>query len=188
MAANPERLCPHLHMSLQSGDAHVLKAMNRNYTLDEFRDRMEYAILKAPYIAITTDVIAGFPGETEDEHRNSCAFIEKHGFSRLHVFPYSDRPGTKAEKMPGKLSEAVKKRRVKDLLEIGEKKEKEFVKLNTGRKLTALAEGGEKDGLIAGYTENYIRVYFKAGADAIGKLVPVEIVKFENKKAYSKIL
>lgn len=188
MASSAGKICPHLHMSLQSGDPEVLKAMNRNYTLPEFTDKMQYALLQMPDMAVTTDIIAGFPGETETQHRNTCAFIEAHGFTRLHVFPYSDRPGTKAEKMAGKNTSEVKKRRVKELIAIGVKKEMEFVMKNTGVKKLALAEAGGKNGFAAGYTENYIKVLFKAPSDAIGKLVPVKIEKVEKGKVYGVCL
>lgn len=188
MAASNGKICPHLHMSLQSGDASVLKAMNRNYTPPEFEEKMNYALSKMSHMAITTDVIAGFPGETEEQHKSTCVFIEKHGFTRLHVFPYSDRPGTKASKMEGKNSTEVKKRRVKELIKIGVKKEKQFAERNIGAKRVALAESGEKDGLITGYTENYIKVFFKAPAESTGKLVPVVVEKVEGGKVYAKIV
>jgi threonylcarbamoyladenosine tRNA methylthiotransferase MtaB len=149
---------------------------------------MQYALSKMPDMAITTDVIAGFPGETEEQHKNTCAFIEAHGFTRLHVFPYSDRPGTKASKMPDKNSTETKKRRVKELIEIGKKKEKEFAEKNIGVKRIALAESGGKDGFMTGYTENYIKVLFKVPADAIGKLVPVKIENVERGKTYASMI
>jgi threonylcarbamoyladenosine tRNA methylthiotransferase MtaB len=187
MASSNGKICPHLHMSLQSGDAEVLRAMNRNYTLPEFMDKMAYALYRMPDMAITTDVIAGFPGETDGQHKNTCAFIEKNGFTRLHVFPYSDRPGTKAAQMPDKNTNETKKCRVKELIAIGANKEKEFAEYNIGVKRYVLAESGEKDGFVTGYTENYIKVYFKAQGDIIGKLVPVKIGKVEHGKAYAVI-
>jgi threonylcarbamoyladenosine tRNA methylthiotransferase MtaB len=188
MASSGGKICPHLHLSLQSGDEKVLKSMNRNYTLREYKEKMDYALAKMPYMAITTDVIAGFPGETAEEHRKTCKFIEENGFTRLHVFPYSDRPDTKASKMKEKISEEIKKQRVKELIETGKKKEKEFAERNIGARRTALAESGDKGGYMTGYTENYIRVFFKAGQDMIGTLVPVKIEKFINGKAYGKVL
>ncbi len=185
-AASNGKICPHLHLSLQSGDEKVLKSMNRNYTLKEYKDTMDYALSVMPDMAITTDVIAGFPGETEKEHKNTCKFIENNGFTRLHVFPYSDRPDTKASQMPGKLGGEIKKRRVKELIEIGKQKEREFAERNTGVKRIALVESGEKSGFMAGYTENYIRVLFKAPADAVGRLVPVVIETVEGTKVIAK--
>jgi threonylcarbamoyladenosine tRNA methylthiotransferase MtaB len=139
-------------------------------------------------MAITTDVIAGFPGETLKEHKNTCRFIEENGFTRLHVFPYSDRPDTKAAKMKGKAGEETKRQRVKELIVIGKKKEKEFAEKNIGAKRVVLAEKAVKGGYITGYTENYIRVFFKAKEDVLGELVPVVVERVEGGKVFARIV
>jgi threonylcarbamoyladenosine tRNA methylthiotransferase MtaB len=157
-ADNPERICPHFHLSMQSGDDAVLKRMNRRYDTKLYRDKAEFIALKIKLPGITTDVIAGFPGETGAEFENTLAFINDIPLTRLHVFPYSDRPGTKATQMSGKVDEAVKKERVKKLLRAAEKKEYDFAVKNTGFVRTALIEDPNKNNELFGYTENYIRV------------------------------
>lgn len=188
MAVSGGRICPHLHLSLQSGDEKVLKAMNRNYTLKEYKEKLDHAVSRVPGMAITTDIIAGFPGETGEEHKNTCGFLSENGFTRLHVFPYSDRPDTKASKMKGKISEVIKKQRVKELIAIGKKKEKEFAEKNIGVKRTALAEGGVKNGFMTGYTENYIKVVFKAGGDMAGRFVTVVVEKVEGGRVMARVI
>jgi len=157
-ADNPGRICPHFHLSLQSGDEAVLKRMNRTYTADFYRKKAEFIASKINLPGITTDVIAGFPGESDVEFKNTVDFIEGLPLTRIHVFPYSDRPGTKATLMDKKISDAVKKDRVQRLLRAAEKKENEFIMKNMGLKRTALIEDPNKKGEIYGYTENYIRV------------------------------
>ncbi|HRU38751.1 MAG TPA: MiaB/RimO family radical SAM methylthiotransferase, partial [Candidatus Goldiibacteriota bacterium] len=188
MASRPERICPHLHMSLQSGDDDILKSMGRNYSLDEYMAVMDYVLKKMPYAGITTDIIAGFPGETEKQHQNSLAFVRNHPFSRVHVFPYSDRPGTRASGMDGKVPAEEKKRRVKELLAAASDKEELFARKNIGRKLAALVESGKKGGFFTGYTENYIKVYLRADNESAGRLVQVIPEKIENMKVYCKTL
>jgi threonylcarbamoyladenosine tRNA methylthiotransferase MtaB len=164
-ANNPNRICPHFHLSLQSGDDAVLKRMNRNYDAALYRQKVKYITERIKFPGITTDVIAGFPGETEEEFANTAVFIKELPFTRLHVFPYSDRPGTKASAMGAKLSDEVKKFRVKKLLAIAAEKEYAFAAANKGRTLKALIEDPSKAGFLFGYTENYIRVSIKDTPD-----------------------
>ncbi|MEI7542439.1 MAG: tRNA (N(6)-L-threonylcarbamoyladenosine(37)-C(2))-methylthiotransferase MtaB [bacterium] len=188
---NPERICPHFHLSMQSGDDAVLKRMNRNYDTGLYRKKVEYIISKMPYAGINTDVIAGFPGETKEEFENTVAFIKEIPFSRLHVFPYSDRPNTKATVMDKKLDDKMKKERVKILMKIAEEKEIAFAQKNKDRILSALIEeGGNADSLF-GYTENYIRVKVENDEKArkcINNIVPVKIVLIENGDIHAKIV
>jgi threonylcarbamoyladenosine tRNA methylthiotransferase MtaB len=157
-ADNPGRICPHFHLSMQSGDDAVLKRMNRRYDTKLYRDKAEFIASRIKLPGITTDVIAGFPGESGVEFENTLAFINDIPLTRLHVFPYSDRPGTKATQMSGKVDDTVKKERVKRLLNAAEKKENDFAVKNTGLVRTALIEDPNKKNELFGYTENYIRV------------------------------
>lgn len=157
-AENQDRICPHFHLSMQSGDDAVLKRMNRNYDTVLYRNKVKYITDRIKLPGITTDVIAGFPEETEAEFNNTYDFIKGLQFSRLHVFPYSDRPGTKATAMDGKIPPEVKKARVKRLIALAQKKEDAFALVNSGRVLKALIEDSGKNGFLFGYTENYIRV------------------------------
>jgi threonylcarbamoyladenosine tRNA methylthiotransferase MtaB len=157
-ADNPSRICPHFHLSMQSGDEDVLKRMNRIYTAEFYRKKVEFIASKINLPAITTDVIAGFPGESDAEFQNTLDFIGSLPLTRLHVFPYSDRPGTKATQMPSKVAENVKKSRVQKLLKAASAKENDFAVKNIGVVRTALLEDPNKKREIFGYTENYIRV------------------------------
>jgi threonylcarbamoyladenosine tRNA methylthiotransferase MtaB len=180
-------VCPHFHMSLQSGDDAVLKRMNRNYDTALFKGRVDRITGLMPLCAITTDVIAGFPGETEGEHENTKKFIAGMPFTRLHVFPYSDRPDTKASKMGDKVADGEKKRRVKELIEAGKKKENAFIELNTGLAREVLTEDGEDSGLLTGYTDNYIKVYFEGDSSLANNLVNVEISGIKDGKAMAAL-
>ncbi len=179
-AANPERICPHFHLSMQSGDDAVLKRMNRNYDTAFYRKKVAYITDRIKFPGITTDVIAGFPGETDKEFTNTHEFIKSLPFSRLHVFPYSDRPGTKATAMKDKISDETKKARVKKLIETAKEKELGFAQAQVGMPLKALIEETEKKGWLFGYTQNYIRVAIKDRSKArkmINDMADVKIVK-----------
>lgn len=157
-----ERLQPHLHLPLQSGCDATLKRMRRNTNQAEFRDLMLAARAKIPDVRITSDVIVGFPGETEEEWAISKVFIEEMAFDGLHVFRYSVRPGTPAAKMRGKVPNKIKKARSQELIEWATMREEQFAEQFIGRELPVLWENvtGSSDGgfVQAGYTHNYIRV------------------------------
>ena len=150
-------LVPHLHIPLQSGSDHILKEMNRKYDKEYFINRIEYIKSIKKDVSITTDVITGFPGETDMEHLESMETIKKIGFTKVHVFPYSDRYNTVASKMPNKVDGNVKKERVKDLLMLSDELENSFNSMFYGRGLPVLIEE-EKDGYFYGHTANFIRV------------------------------
>lgn len=158
--ASAARFCPHFHLSLQSGSESVLKRMNRPYTPEQYA---EFVSLLRRYFdkpAITTDVIAGFPAETEAEHQESLAFVERIGFSRIHVFPYSAREGTKAYEMKPKVPKAVARRRAGELIELGEQLEREYIDSLMGTSAEVLFEEESQayPGLMEGYSERYVRV------------------------------
>ena len=153
-------LVPHLHVPLQSGSDYILKAMNRKYDKNFFIDKINHIRDIKKDVSFTTDVIVGFPGETEGMHSESMDFIKKVGFTRVHVFPYSDRDGTVASKMKYKVDGNVKKNRVKELLGISEELESDFYSKYIGRKMSVLLEE-EKDGYFVGHTANFIKVKVK---------------------------
>jgi len=165
---------PHFHLSLQSGSDAVLKKMNRHYTAREFLEKTEMVRRFFPDAGITTDVIAGFPTETEEDFSATLSLIEKAGFTDIHPFIYSPRSGTAAYKMKD-LPYAVKKRRLDELLGIKEKLKSDFVKRETGKILTFLPEE-EKDGYTTGYTGNYLRLYVK-GCNCEAPTVSARVVK-----------
>lgn len=152
-AKNSRTLCPQFHLSLQSGSDTVLKRMNRRYTTADYRDAVKRIRETLPEAAITTDVIAGFVGETEQEHEETKRFLEEIGFARIHVFPYSRRKGTKADVMEGHLPRAIKESRSRELIAIGERMEQAFIDAQIGKTVDVIMED---DG--TGYTRNYVRV------------------------------
>lgn len=153
-----DRLCSQFHLSLQSGSDGVLKRMHRRYTADEYRQAADTLRAHFPNPALTTDVIAGFPGETDGEHAETEAFLRKIGFARIHVFPYSRRSGTVADRLPGQVPEEVKKIRANKLIEIGNQLEIAYVQSLKGAEKEVLFETASPDGGAEGYTREYVRV------------------------------
>lgn len=188
IADNQEKVCPHFHLSMQSGDDRILKLMNRNYTASFYEKKCNYIVKKMPYAGITTDIIVGFPGEGDKEFKNTLNLVKKLPLTRLHIFSYSDRKGTAAEKMPDKVKEEIKKQRAKELILLGKEKEKEFIKKNTGLERKVLVENKMRDGLREGYTENYIRTIVKCDDKLSGKLIRVKIKGLKDDKAIAEIL
>src|SRR5690606_36767416 len=154
-----DKLCRHLHIPLQAGDDTILRRMRRKYTVEQYRKKIEAVRQALPGLAVTTDVIVGFPGETEEHFMNSYRFIEEIGFSRLHVFPYSKRTGTPAAKMPDQVPEDVKRERVERLLRLSERLSFEYASQFTGQVLEVIPEqpwkAGPEPGWIVGHTDNY---------------------------------
>lgn len=156
------KICPHFHLSLQSGCTETLKRMNRRYTAEEYREKCEILrkYFEAP--ALTTDVITGFPGETEEEFAKSAKFVEEIGFYETHIFPYSKREGTKAAVMPDQLPEAVKKERSRVLIELGKGQKKKYMEQFLGREKEVLFEEKQEiDG--ENYWVGHTKEYLKAG-------------------------
>ena len=156
-AASLKKLCPHFHLSLQSGCDKTLRAMNRKYDTAAFFAVAERLRRYFPGCALTGDLITGFPGETEEDHAETLAFIEKCAFADLHVFPYSRRPGTKADAMPGQCSAAVKSRRAAEASAVAAATRARYLDAQIGRGLTVLFESGEGEGSL-GHSENYLLV------------------------------
>ena len=172
-----DKLCHHLHLSIQSGSNHVLDLMNRHYSTEEYLEITEALKRFDPLYGITTDIIAGFPGETEDDHKESLALINEAGFGRVHVFKFSPRKGTKAETMEGQLSAEIKAKRAGELSQAADKSFDEFLQLNMNHTHRLLAEERE-GGYVAGYTGNYIRTYIKDEKEeiALNEFCDVKIV------------
>jgi threonylcarbamoyladenosine tRNA methylthiotransferase MtaB len=168
------RLCPHFHLSLQSGSDSVLQRMKRRYTSADYQ-RAVASIRKAvPDAAITTDVISGFPGETEAEFEESYDFCRQTGFARIHVFPYSRRPGTEAAEMPNQVGDKVKRERVQKMLTLAEESARSFRQRFLGSTMPVLWEQ-KSGGVWSGYTANYIKVYARSGEDLANQLGPVKL-------------
>ena len=180
MAASPV-LCPHLHIPLQSGDDRVLRAMSRRYAAADFLARIDAVRARIAEPALTTDVIVGFPGETDPQFRRTLDVVRAAGFTRIHVFPYSDRPGTAAAALSGKLPKAVVDARRHELLDLARELAETYHRRFLGREIQVLVEGrrDRRTGLLCGYTERYVRAYFD-GADAhFGHLVTVRVTGAE---------
>jgi len=172
------KVCPQFHLSLQSGSGTVLSRMKRRYTPDQYLEACRILRKAMPGCAITTDIIAGFPGETEEEFQETCRFVEEVRFARIHVFPYSRRSGTVADRLPGQVPEEIKKIRTAKLIEIGNRLEEEYVKQLKGKWETVLFETALEDGQSEGYTKSYVRVRARVNA---GEMKSVRI--FETKGA-----
>lgn len=155
---NNNKICDHIHIPLQSGSDSILKLMNRKYDLKYFFDKIDMIRSVRPDISITTDVIVGFPGETEEMFLETMETCKKINFSKIHAFPYSERKGTKASMMDGKVPESVKHERVKKLLELSEKLEKSYYDKFKGKKLDVLIEEVNEFGS-KGHTSNYLMVH-----------------------------
>ena len=155
---NNNKICDHIHIPLQSGSDSILKLMNRKYDLKYFFDKIDMIRSVRPDISITTDVIVGFPGETEEMFLETMETCKKINFSKIHAFPYSERKGTKASMMDGKVPESVKHERVKKLLELSEKLEKSYYDKFKGKNKDVLIEEVNEFGS-KGHTSNYLMVH-----------------------------
>ena len=171
------RLCPQFHLSLQSGSDTVLARMKRRYTAEEYLRAVELLREYLPGCALTTDVLCGFPGETDEEAAETLRFVEKAAFARIHVFPYSRRSGTMADRMPNQVPQAVKNRRAQELIALGNKLEASYAKELIGQDAEVLFEQPAGDGLCEGYTKTYVRVRAQAQP---GELKTVRIVRADG--------
>ncbi|QHC04821.1 tRNA (N(6)-L-threonylcarbamoyladenosine(37)-C(2))-methylthiotransferase MtaB [Anoxybacillus sp. PDR2] len=176
-----DKIVRHLHIPLQSGSNSVLKRMRRKYTTQFFAERLVQLREALPGLAVTSDIIVGFPGETEEEFMETYEFIRDHQFSELHVFPYSKRTGTPAARMPDQVDEEVKNERVHRLIALSDHLAKEYASQFEGQVLEVIPEEPYKEepdsGLYVGYTDNYLKVKFPATEEMVGQLVKVKITK-----------
>lgn len=183
------RFCRHLHLPLQSGCDKTLQAMHRPYTTAKFKTLLADIKTKVPDIAITTDVIVGFPGETEADFETTCKFAESCGFSKMHIFPFSARKGTPAEKFAGAVTEAVKKERADILGKIDETMHKTFLQAMVGQNAEVLFEQPAGEDYFEGLTSNYQRVFVKSGGCNLGgEILPVKITAFDGEKLLGEII
>lgn len=183
------RFCRHLHLPLQSGCDKTLQAMHRPYTTAKFKTLLADIKTKVPDIAITTDVIVGFPGETEADFETTCKFAESCGFSKMHIFPFSARKGTPAEKFAGAVTEAVKKERADILGKIDETMHKAFLQAMVGQTAEVLFEQPAGEDYFEGLTGNYQRVFVKSGGRNMGgEILPVKITAFDGEKLLGEII
>ncbi|HWQ27994.1 MAG TPA: MiaB/RimO family radical SAM methylthiotransferase, partial [Dehalococcoidia bacterium] len=173
------RLCRHVHLALQSGCDATLARMRRRYDTKRFREAVELIRAAVPGVAITTDVIVGFPGETPSEFEMSLAFCEDVGFAGIHVFPYSRRQGTTADKLPGHVAPPVKQERVRRMLAVAEASARRFREAHVGQVVSVLWEGrarGDPAGdTWEGLTDDYVRVRARSGADLLNRITGARV-------------
>lgn len=179
MATQPT-VCPHLHIPLQSGSDAVLKRMKRRYDTGEFALLVDAVRRRIPDVAITTDVMVGFPGETGEEFAESLAFVEETAFAGLHVFKYSPRKGTPAARYPDQVPSAEKEKRSRKMIALGRKLKNEFARRYLGEIVEVLFEEKTEDGRWTGYTGNYQRVVARGEGEFAGKLALVAIKSVER--------
>lgn len=175
---NSNKVVRHLHIPLQSGSDDVLKRMRRKYTMAHFSERLTKLHQALPDLAVTSDVIVGFPGESEDEFQETYDFIVNHHFSELHVFPYSPRIGTPAARIDNQIDEETKNVRVHKLISLSNQLAKEYASKFEDEVLEVIPEEmGEEPHTLVGYADNYMKVRFEGDDSLIGQIVKVKIVK-----------
>ena len=174
---NNNKFVSHLHIPLQAGSNHILKEMNRRYTREEFIEMVNNIKKLRPGISLSTDIIVGFPGETDEDFNDTLELSKEVGFSKIHVFPYSDRTGTVASRMKNKVDGNIKKQRVHQLMELSNELEKQYFEENLNKEVEVLIEE-EKEGYFYGFTSNYIPLKLQ------GNYKINEIYKINLKKEY----
>lgn len=174
-----KKLCHHFHLSLQSGCDETLKRMNRKYTAQEYKNILETLRSKISDVSITTDIIVGFPGETEEEFSITYDFLKTIKLSKMHIFKYSPREGTKAAKMENQIEGSIKEKRSKLLIELNNDLEKEFMNRFIGRKMKVLYEDNfkENENLYEGYTSNYMKVVCKSDTNICLQIIETKLVE-----------
>ncbi|MBS4030175.1 MAG: tRNA (N(6)-L-threonylcarbamoyladenosine(37)-C(2))-methylthiotransferase MtaB [Clostridiales bacterium] len=182
------KVCRHLHIPLQSGDDLILRRMNRKYDSGEFLYLVRWLQAQIPDIALTTDVMVGFPGETTEQFAHSLGLIQRAGFSRLHIFKYSPRQGTPAAKFPDQVPHPVKEERARQLTQLGDELASCYRERFVGKTVNVLFEEKAGRSKLAGLTEHYIRVTAKAAESLLGHLVQVKVTGNGEKELTGEIV
>ncbi len=187
--AHSNKVVRHLHIPLQSGSDSVLKRMRRKYSMAHFSERLTKLHEVLPGLAVTSDVIVGFPGETEEEFQQTYDFIVDHHFLELHVFPYSPRIGTPAARMDDQVDENVKNERVHRLINLSDQLAKSYASNFDQEVLEVIPEEeGDQPGTLIGYADNYMKVQFEADPSLIGELVKVKITRADYPMNQGEVL
>ena len=176
-----EKICDHFHLSLQSGCDETLKRMNRRYTIEQFKQSVELLRKNYSNVALTTDIIVGFPGETKEEFEKTYKFLKEIKFSKMHIFKYSPRKGTKARSMPNQIDGNIKEERSNKLIELSNLDEKEFASKFINKEVQVLFEEQDENGYFKGHTSNYLVVKVKSSKDLQNEMKNV-IIKSINEK------
>lgn len=185
--AKEEKLCPQFHLSLQSGCDGTLRRMNRHYTTAEYREIVENLRKAFPNCAITTDIMVGFAGETEEEFQASLEFAKEIAFAKVHVFAYSRRPGTRAYDMPDQVSNRVKEERSHKMIQVTRATQQTFLQEQVGRVEEVLFEQQKERGLWEGYTRNYTHVLMPSGKDLSGQLIQTRLTQVQGESCVAKV-
>lgn len=184
--AEMPKVCDHFHLSLQSGCDKTLKEMNRKYDTEKYRQAAATLRKYLPEVALTTDIIAGFPGETEEDFRASYAFAEEIGFAKIHAFPYSPKRGTPAAARKDQLLNAVKAERSHRLIELSDKMADAFIRKYVGKEVEVLFERAVGEGVYEGHTTNYIKVRATAEGDLTNRICMTKITKAEKEELFGE--
>ena len=183
MAALP-KVCDHFHLSLQSGCDKTLKEMNRKYDTEKYRQAAATLRKYLPKVALTTDIIVGFPGETEEDFRESYAFAEEIGFAKIHVFPYSPKRGTPAAARKDQLLNAVKAERSHTLIQLSDRMAADFLADAVGTDAEVLYERAVGDGIYEGHTTNYMKVHGRSEVDLTNRIAKTHITRAEGEMLF----
>ena len=187
-SGNFPKLCPQFHISLQSGSETVLKRMNRRYTPQEYYDAVNLIYNTFENAAVTTDIIVGFPGETEEEFNETVNFVKSVGFAKIHVFPYSPREGTPAAKMENQVDEATKKQRAKQLQAVADEVQKQYFEKCMGKTFSLLAELQLENGMYSGHLENYMQAQVYSNEDIRKKIVEIKVTNYNGEKLFGTVV
>jgi threonylcarbamoyladenosine tRNA methylthiotransferase MtaB len=185
-----ERLCRHFHLALQSGSETVLRRMERSYSLDQYQRTADLIRDTIPDAAITTDVMVGFPGESDEEFEQSYSFCAQAHFANMHVFPYSPRPETAAAVMSQQIEDKVKQARNQRMLELSQSSRRRFREQFVGQTMTVLweKEASPGSGIYSGLTGNYIRVLARSEKHLDNEVTPVKLVGFRNQEMWGELV
>ncbi len=181
------RICKHLHIPLQHGSNRILKLMNRKYNIKIFEEKIKKIVKLYPKISIGTDIIVGFPSETNEDFQEMINVIKELNFSYLHVFPYSNRPHTEASSIKEKVSEDIKKYRMDILIQIGKNLKEKYMKQFIGHKLQVIIES-KKLGFYTGTSDNYIKCIIEENNLEAKDLIEIKVIKIRDHLAYGKVL
>jgi threonylcarbamoyladenosine tRNA methylthiotransferase MtaB len=185
-----ERLCRHFHLALQSGSETVLQRMRRSYSLDQYQRTINLIKEKISEVAITTDIMVAFPGESDEEFEQSYSFCQQAGFANIHVFPFSPRPETAAAKMPEQIKDKVKQERNQRMLELSRSSRRSFCEQFLGQIMPVLweKETSPGSGIYSGLTGNYIRVFAHNEKPLSNEITPVKLVEFHNQGIWGEVM
>ena len=177
LAEHQDKLCDYVHLTFQSGNSRILELMNRGYTREEYLEKIRHIKETIPNVVLSTDIIVGFPGETEEEFMDTVSMVQEVGFETIYAFMYSPRPFTKAAKFDGQIDEVTKSRRLNYLFDVHNKMSFELVKRYEGQTLQILVEKVENENKLSGRSTQNKITYFEGPASLVGQTVPVKITR-----------